>query len=90
MATPDRFSECHPPSGPEGGGHLRPRSQAAPAVTVGGQRRRHHRPRAEPHPLGPFDHDEKDETLTMLHEQTTEILARLILDLTQTLARTVT
>jgi len=26
----------------------------------------------------------------MLHEQTTEILARLILDLTQTLARTVT
>jgi hypothetical protein len=40
--------------------------------------------------LAPFDPDEKDETLKMLHEQTTEILARLILDLTQTLARSVT
>jgi hypothetical protein len=40
--------------------------------------------------LGPFDPDEKDETLKMLHEQTTEILARVILDLTQTLARSVT
>jgi hypothetical protein len=40
--------------------------------------------------LGPFDHDEKDDTLKMLHEQTTEILAPLILDPTQTLARSVT
>jgi len=40
--------------------------------------------------LGPFDPDEKDETLRSLHEQTTEILARVILDLTQTLARSVT
>jgi hypothetical protein len=40
--------------------------------------------------LGPFNPDEKDGTLKMLHEQTTEILARVILDLTQTLPRSVT